>query len=468
MLNSLEKGAAQKLVPLPSAFSRRRDTDVEDSGVIEAVAVTAQSPVTRLFGRRWLILLFAAIVFVLAVKYGMPWYAQAVSLVVFAGGAAVIPRSRLSPVLRPIVVSSKPIYEAKDIASPLIGALPDPAILLDQDGSIVSFNEKARDLFGGLKLDLHLSSAIRNPQVLDAVRDCSADRPVQTVAFTDRVPVERHMSATVSHVDVAPATRAPFVLLFLRDLTEQRRLDQLRSDFIANASHEIKTPLASLVGFIETLQGAARHDEGARERFLAIMAKQAERMARLIDNLMSLSRVEMHAHLKPQDPVVVADLVRQACEALEPMAAEANIKVLVQSSADGAVVQGDRDELIQVFINLLHNALKYGRPGGSVNVSVERRQTALDRMIAVTVADDGPGIPSQHLPRLTERFYRVPSASAFEKGGTGLGLAIVKHVINRHRGELQIQSEEGAGSTFTVLLTERKLSVTAGREHSTR
>jgi two-component system phosphate regulon sensor histidine kinase PhoR len=237
-------------------------------------------------------------------------------------------------------------------------------------------------------------------------------------------------------------------------LTEQRRVDQLRSDFIANASHEIKTPLASLLGFIETLQGAARHDEAARERFLSIMAHQAERMARLIDNLMSLSRVEMRAHLKPQGTVLISDVVLHACDALEPMASEASIKVTAHSELAGVRVLGDWDELTQVFINLLHNAIKYGRPGGSVTVKLERQQNGGVPVVAISVEDDGPGIPSQHLPRLTERFYRVPGSEGLEKGGTGLGLAIVKHVLNRHRGELRITSAEGAGAKFTVLLGE--------------
>jgi two-component system phosphate regulon sensor histidine kinase PhoR len=279
--------------------------------------------------------------------------------------------------------------------------------------------------------------------------DCGPEKAQRTVTFSERVPVERYMAATVSYLE-----GAPFALLFLRDLTEQRRLDQLRSDFIANASHEIKTPLASLLGFIETLQGAARHDDAARDRFLPIMAKQGERMARLIDNLMSLSRVEMRAHLRPRDVVVISELVRHACHALEPMASEANIDVQVHSELDGVQVLGDHDELTQVFINLVHNAIKYGRPGGHVVVNLERQQGGASGVIAISIEDDGPGIAAQHLPRLTERFYRVPGSAAMEKGGTGLGLAIVKHVVNRHRGELRISSKVGAGAKFTVLLTE--------------
>jgi len=410
--------------------------------------------------RRWLILLFLVIVMALAVTYQMPWHAAVLACAAFSFGAAIIPRSRL-PLVPPAVQEQAEEAPPLQFAGTLIDGLPEPAILLSRDGTVLRFNGKARDLFYGLKTDSHLSSATRSPQILDAVKDSSASNPRQTVMFTDRVPVERHMAATVSWLE-PDSGKSPSILLFLRDLTEQRRVDQLRADFIANASHEIKTPLASILGFIETLQGAARYDEAARDRFLAIMAKQAERMARLIDNLMSLSRVEMRAHLKPQDTVMIGELVTQACDALEPMAAEANIKVEVRSELRGAAVLGDRDELMQVFINLLHNAIKYGKPGGSVHVSVERLENGPTSMIEIAIEDDGPGIPRQHLPRLTERFYRVPSLSALEKGGTGLGLAIVKHVVNRHRGEFRIFSEEGVGSRFTIVLAESVRAASGG------
>jgi two-component system phosphate regulon sensor histidine kinase PhoR len=419
----------------------------------ESQAASGEGVLGRLFLRRRLILLFAVLLLALSLIYGLPWRAVAWACAVFCIGAAFIPR----PSLPALTLTARERWEEAlplRLARVLIDALPEPAILLRQDGEIVAFNAKARDLFRGLKPGSHLSSATRSPQILDAVMVASPAQPVQTVMFSERVPVERHMAATVSWLAPGKRTGA-LILLFLLDLTEQHRLDQLRADFIANASHEIKTPLASLLGFIETLQGAARNDEAARDRFLAIMAKQGERMARLIDNLMSLSRVEMQAHLKPRDTVIIGELVSQACDALEPMAAEANIQVEVRSGVDGAEVPGDRDELMQVFINLLHNAIKYGKPGGQVRVSLQRVRNGAAPAIEIAIEDDGPGIPRQHLPRLTERFYRVPGQTALEKGGTGLGLAIVKHVVNRHRGELRIVSEEGVGSRFTVVLTER-------------
>jgi two-component system, OmpR family, phosphate regulon sensor histidine kinase PhoR len=453
MLNSFDKGPVPRGA-LPVILHDSRVLAVAGGeNTSENPGPRAQGVMTRLYVRRWLLLLFVSIVIMLWALYGLPFQAALFASAVFAAGAAAIPRSGMPVSPRPLSLSGLQVADELQIATMLAGGLPDPAILLALDGTILSFNAKASELFAGLKAGFHLSSATRNPQILGAVAECSADAPSQTVMFNERVPVERYMAATVSWLGSA-ACKTPCILLFMHDLTEQRRLDQLRSDFIANASHEIKTPLASLLGFIETLQGAARHDEAARDRFLAIMAKQAERMARLIDNLMSLSRVEMHAHLKPQDTVLIAELVGQACDALEPMAAEANIKVTFDPVVEGAAVLGDRDELLQVFINLLHNAIKYGRTGGSVHVAMRRQQSAAKTMILTSIEDDGPGIPAQHLPRLTERFYRVQSAAALEKGGTGLGLAIVKHVVNRHRGEFRISSEEGAGSKFTVVLDE--------------
>ena len=444
MLNSYDKGLDS---PSPGTSLRPANATQDIDGT-----VTARSAVAQLAERRWLLLLFAVILLILSAIYRLPWEAEAAALLSAAAGAALIPRSVTKKVTPEVIAEPQPL-EPLRIAVSVIDALPEPAILLSRDGTILSSNGKARDLFGGLRPGLHISSATRSPQVLDAVTDCGPEKAQRTVTFSERVPVERYMAATVSHLEGVPE-KEPITLLFLRDLTEQRRLDQLRSDFIANASHEIKTPLASLLGFIETLQGAARHDAAARDRFLPIMAKQGERMARLIDNLMSLSRVEMRAHLKPRDVVVISELVRHTCDALEPMASETNIEVQVDSDLEGATVLGDRDELTQVFMNLVHNAIKYGRNGGRVAVKLERQQSGPSSMIAITIEDDGPGIAAQHLPRLTERFYRVPGSAAMEKGGTGLGLAIVKHVVNRHRGELRISSKVGAGTKFTVVLTE--------------
>ena len=244
--------------------------------------------------------------------------------------------------------------------------------------------------------------------------------------------------------------------MLLRDLTEGERINQMRADFIANASHELRTPLASLRGFIETLQGSAKGDAGAQERFLPIMAEQASRMTRLIDALLSLSRVEMNAHVPPSDDVDLNDVIDHAKDTLDPLARETGVRLDVRRFDRPALVRADRDELVQVLQNLVQNALKYGDKSDDVVIEANYIPSIgrLAGRYTIAVIDQGPGIAPEHLPRLTERFYRIDVASSREKGGTGLGLAIVKHILNRHRGELAITSGPGKGSTFTVVLDE--------------
>jgi two-component system phosphate regulon sensor histidine kinase PhoR len=236
------------------------------------------------------------------------------------------------------------------------------------------------------------------------------------------------------------------------DLTPLRRVEEMRADFVANASHELRTPLAALSGFIETLQGSAREDTSARERFLAIMQEQARRMARLIDDLLSLSRIELNAHRRPDTPVDLVPIVRQVVDGLETLARARGVVVHIEA-APALIVPGDRDELVRVFENLVENALKYGAVGKRVDISVMPAVSPEGEPEArVGVRDYGPGIAPEHLPRLTERFYRVDVTESRAQGGTGLGLALVKHILNRHRGRLSIESTAGAGATFAVNL----------------
>jgi two-component system phosphate regulon sensor histidine kinase PhoR len=248
--------------------------------------------------------------------------------------------------------------------------------------------------------------------------------------------------------------------LTLHDLTASKRSERLRADFVANASHELRTPLASLIGFIETLRGPAREDTAAREHFLTIMAEQSQRMARLVDDLLSLSRIEMNEHRPPTERLNLSGVLRTVADLLEQRAAARDMRIVLDLPADLPEVLGDSDELAQVFQNLFDNAIKYGRPGTPIEVSAGPSPRLLSGTrpgerpgaIAVAVRDHGDGIAREHLPRLTERFYRVDAARSRELGGTGLGLAIVKHIVNHHRGALDIDSELGEGSVFTVHL----------------
>jgi two-component system phosphate regulon sensor histidine kinase PhoR len=246
----------------------------------------------------------------------------------------------------------------------------------------------------------------------------------------------------------------------MHDLTAIKRTEQMRVDFIANASHELRTPLAAVAGFIETLKGPARDDPEARDQFLDIMGIEAERMRRLIEDLLSLTRIELNEHVPPQGEVRVETVVQQAAAALTPLAKADGITITVDAPGPLPVVTGERDELVQLFQNLIHNAIKYGRDNGEVKITL-RQQGATGRrgpetVLVAAVKDDGEGIPPEAIPRLTERFYRVDVKRSRERGGTGLGLAIVKHIVNRHNGRLQIESRPGEGSTFTIVLPAKK------------
>lgn len=333
----------------------------------------------------------------------------------------------------------------------ILDALTDPVILIDSRKVVVRANAAAHKAWTGLANDIPLSFTLRMPDLIEAVDHVLAQGGSQSGEMIERAPVERVYQFDVTGL-VNSAKRgergiAAAILIF-RDLTEAKRLDQMRADFVANASHELRTPLASLLGFIETLQGPAKSDPAALTRFLEIMRTQAKRMARLIDDLLSLSRVEMSQHRQPVDTVNLDLVIRQMADTLKPMADERGITITLDLPDNASWVQGDRDELLRVVENLVENAIKYGRAKGHVTIALKRQADTH----CMSVIDDGLGIPAEHLPRLTERFYRVNETASRENGGTGLGLAIVKHIVNRHRGKLSIESEPDRGSTFKVIL----------------
>ncbi len=343
-------------------------------------------------------------------------------------------------------------------ADTILANIPDPVVLVDRRSVVREANAAAQALLPMLKAGRPLSFALRAPDVLDGIEEVLKSGEPLKVAYAQRLPTERTFEVQISALTpfAGEAGGQPGLVLFFRDLTSARRLETMRVDFIANVSHELRTPLASLLGFIETLQGPARDDASARDRFLEIMREQARRMARLIDDLLSLSRIELRAHVQPQTPVDMAVLVREVSDALRPLARERDVDIVVKRGAESAVVFGDRDELLRVAENLIENAIKYGGGGKRVEVALQILPASLgrSRQIELAVTDHGPGIAPEHLPRLTERFYRVDVADSRQKGGTGLGLAIVKHIVNRHRGKLTIESEPGRGATFRVTIPE--------------
>ena len=332
----------------------------------------------------------------------------------------------------------------------LLDALPDAALLLDSRGLIIASNAMAQALSAVLIGRPH-SHWVRAPELLAAIETARRTGEQQRCHIRLFTPVERSLAALVTSITHSEAGAQPGphqLLVVLRDLTDQEQLSRMRADFVANASHELRTPLASIRGFVETLQGAAKDDSAARARFLAIMQNQAERMSRLIEDLLSLSRIEMREHVAPTSPVDLNAVVQDAIAALKQAAEQNRITLKADFPVNETLVIGDRDELSQVAQNLVQNAIKYGRSGGSVDVTLSRR----GQIVELAVADDGIGIAPEHLPRLTERFYRVSAKDSKERGGTGLGLAIVKHIVNRHRGELQISSVPGKGSRFSVAM----------------
>ena len=270
-----------------------------------------------------------------------------------------------------------------------------------------------------------------------------------------RAPVPRDLYATVVPMD-PPLADGGRILVVLSDRTRERVVERMRADFVANVSHELRTPLASLIGFVETLQGPAADDPPAQQRFLGIMAEQGARMNRLIDDLLSLSRIELTEHQTPAAPLDMAGLTHRMIAGFEPRIKERNVQLAVQIEDDLPLVAGDADQMAQVLQNLLDNGLKYGRDNGvlrlTATAAVPGQKWPARRGIVIAVADQGSGIAKEHLPRLTERFYRVDKGRSRAVGGTGLGLAIVKHIVNRHRGQLLIESEEGHGTTVSVWL----------------
>ncbi|HYZ40198.1 MAG TPA: ATP-binding protein [Stellaceae bacterium] len=343
-------------------------------------------------------------------------------------------------------------------AEAVMAAVPNPLILLDERRRIVRANAQAAEFVGGSSEARDLAAALRNPNVLGAADAVLRGEPARVVDFTVTVPIERHLRARFARL-TSPALDGAVAILTLHDITELKRAEQMRADFIANASHELRTPLSTLAGFIETLRGPAREDPDARDRFLAIMQQQSSRMARLVEDLLSLSRIELNEHVMPTGRVRLAPLLHQITEALELRAGERDMRIRVEAPAGLPEVLGDRDELAQVFQNLVDNAIKYGRSGSEITVSAEMvsrprhaGDSGIGGFVSIAVRDYGEGITREHLPRLTERFYRVDTARSREMGGTGLGLAIVKHILNHHRGSLEIESTPGVGSVFTVLL----------------
>jgi two-component system phosphate regulon sensor histidine kinase PhoR len=360
-------------------------------------------------------------------------------LLAFAAAVILLPLARATPVEAPAQAAPTASLDAG--ARHVADALPDPCFILDRRGVVRYANDRATVTFQ-IRAGDALTFRLRVPDLVAAFDRVAKGGPPERVEFSERVPTERWFAAWFARLEASD-----LIVLLVDDMSERKSADRVRVDFVANASHELRTPLASLAGFIETLQGPARDDTVARDRFLGIMREQAERMSRVVNDLLSLSRIEMKAHVRPSDTVDLVAVVSHVVDALEPLARDLGVTIETEAPPAAVQVVGDGDELTQVFENLIENACKYGQSGKRVVVTVVVDSRGAPK---VSVRDFGPGIPEEHLPRLTERFYRVDLEDSRRHRGTGLGLAIVKHILARHQARMTVESRLGEGATFTV------------------
>jgi len=416
-------------------------------GLVAGLIVLAGAMSASLLWRRDLKLILAALRRADGERTARPW---------LPATARVEREARL--LARALAARAAEIEQLLRAEAGIVERLPDALLVLGSDRGVRRANAAARALFGA-----EIGAVLRHPELraaVDAVLAGGVSARSAEIALS--APIRREVLAVVIPLD-PPLAGGGEAVAVLTDRTRERAVEAMRADFVANASHELRTPLTSLIGFIETLRGPARDDPAAQERFLGIMAEQAARMNRLIDDLLQLSRIEVAEHRAPDADVALAPLLRRIAALFEPLVSERQMRLLVEVPEVLPEVAGDEDQLAQVVQNLLDNALKYGRQGGTVRLVAELVGAGtnlggrwLPRPgIVIAVQDDGVGIPREHLPRLTERFYRVDKGRSRAVGGTGLGLAIVKHVVSRHRGQLVIGSVEGEGSTFRVWLPKR-------------
>ncbi|HAT34422.1 MAG TPA: hypothetical protein DCS82_01785 [Rhodospirillaceae bacterium] len=358
-------------------------------------------------------------------------------------------------------MSSQPV-KTQDIPPPLdasmLDGLSDPVFLVDPNHVIVDYNRAAKDLLGKQALSARMDEFLDSEDIIGAIDETLGGTPGGRSEVFLPHPIGRYFELNIWRLPDLKSVGPAWAMLVLHDITESKKAAQMRADFVANVSHELRSPLSSLLGFIETLRGPARDDPEASDRFLEIMENEAKRMTRLINDLLALSKVETDEHIRPEQLVDLSTILSQVTDILLVNAKERGIEISLELPKKLRAVQGESDELIQVFQNLIGNAIHYGRENSVIRVVVKkcRLPDTKEKGVAVSVINEGEGIPAEHIPRLTERFYRVDKGRSRGMGGTGLGLAIVKHIVARHRGHLEIESELGVETAFTVSLLSVK------------
>lgn len=349
----------------------------------------------------------------------------------------------------------------------VLDCVPTSVIVVDGKRRVIHANRAALELLGVAAMGRDLALSLRHPSVLDAIDFVLQGNEQRSGEIVLPVPVSRHLAFRTERLANAPLEDGSVATVVLNDITATKKAEEMRADFIANVSHELRSPLTALIGFIETLRGPASDDSTARTRFLDIMHRESQRMSRLIEDLLSLTRVEINEHVAPKNLVNVQEILTAVIEVLQPQASQRGVKIKLETATNKLLAIGDSDQLNQIFRNLIENAIKYGGENQTIDVRVSettRVPGTTHEGIAVSVTDYGPGIPKDVIPRLTERFFRVDKArsSMAETGinSTGLGLAIVKHIVSRHRGYLSVESTIGKGSTFTAILRSAPSSET--------
>ena len=406
----------------------------------------------------WVFISFGIIQVLLLQVWMIPiWFIAISTLVLLLIVIIESDQTQFGPKSKKEKISPQSIIESNINA--ILNSLPDSAFIVDQNGVVKFINGVAKSQFELVQLGDSLTLFFRTPLFVNTFNQVCLSGKIESFRWTQEVPTETVLEANISPLNGNISNELEYervtelFLVIISDHSEQHRIEQMRAGFVANASHELRTPLASISGFIETLQGSAKRDPAAQDKFLTIMQEQTRRMSKLIDDLLSLSRIEVKPYINLDVTADLVACVRHIVATLSPIAKDKSVEIKFLCQLESALVNGEFDEIVQVIENLTNNAIEYASDGGIVEIRLTSDNSDPEQSNwHLSVQDFGPGIDSVHLPRLTERFYRVENGVNSEKKGTGLGLSIVKHVLNRHRGRLMIESELGKGSKFTVIL----------------
>ena len=343
-------------------------------------------------------------------------------------------------------------YEKDDSKTFIIDELEDQFIALDKLNIIKYVNPSAEKRFGKNILNTHLGTILRNPNLDEKIREVKSSKKTSNLDLEINLPSYQYYRIYVIPGPTVIFTEKDSVVLFLKDLTEISKTQKFRTDFVANVSHELKTPLVSIKGAIETIEGPAKDDEIAKIKFLKIISSQSKRMENLISDLLILSRIELQEHIRPDKLVNLKNVFTKVKDIHFTSLKEKNINLEINLDNVSDVI-GDEDKLITVFSNLLDNAIKYSKEKSTINILASPSKGKLiTKGIKISVSDQGIGIPEDQINRVTERFYRVDVEESRKVGGTGLGLAIVKHIISQHRGDYEIKNLNGKGTEINIHL----------------